>query len=70
MISILNNLITNSIDAIEKKGIISVTLDQKDDYYTFSVYDNGMGIDMEDQNLIFKPGYSTKLNKTTGKLST
>lgn len=70
LISILNNLITNSIDAIEKKGIISVTLDQKDDYYTFSVYDNGMGIDMEDQNLIFKPGYSTKLNKTTGKLST
>lgn len=70
LISILNNLITNSIDAIEKKGIISVNVKELDDYYKFTVYDNGIGINVEDQPLIFKPGYSTKLNKLTGKLST
>ncbi len=72
LISILNNLITNAVDAIEKRGIINVAVtgDENGENYVFTVFDNGTGIDIEDQKLIFKPGYSTKLNKGTGKLST
>ena len=55
------NIIKNSIDAIEKEEgeiIIKVTLEDDNVLITFT--DNGRGIKRNDWNNIFKPGFSTK----------
>jgi two-component sensor histidine kinase len=61
---VIENLIKNSLDAIEKdKGTISITLNQlKEDSnrIMIDVKDNGKGIGIKDKKMIFKPGFSTK----------
>lgn len=70
LISILNNLIINSIEAIEKEGIITIEGATDKKTLVIKVTDNGAGIEKEDLNLIFQPGFSTKYDKITGKMST
>lgn len=70
LISILNNLITNSIDSIESSGEIVVEEYKANGNYIFRVVDNGIGIEEEDMELIFEPGFTNKFDKTTGKMST
>ncbi|MCT4595127.1 MAG: ATP-binding protein [Anaeromicrobium sp.] len=70
LISVLNNLITNSIDAIESTGEIVVEEYEKDGNHIFRVIDDGPGIEEEDMELIFEPGFTNKYDKTTGKMST
>lgn len=70
LISILNNLITNSIDSIESSGEIIVEEDKVGGNYVFRVIDNGIGIEEEDNELIFEPGFTNKFDKTTGRMST
>lgn len=61
---VLENLIKNSLDAIEKeKGTIEITsgiLDEKARTIYIDVKDNGKGISMQHRRLIFRPGFSTK----------
>ncbi len=55
------NIIKNSIDAIEKdEGKISVTMSIEDKNISILFKDNGRGIKRNDWNNIFKPGFSTK----------
>lgn len=70
LISILNNLISNSIDAIDTFGIIDVTEYMHNDCVFFEVKDNGKGLKFEDKELIFNPGFTTKFDQKTGKMST
>jgi signal transduction histidine kinase len=56
----LTNLILNSIQAIEDKGIIAVEFRQADDLCRISVADDGKGIRPEEMDKIFEPYYSTK----------
>jgi len=70
LISVLNNLIINSIDAIENVGIINIIQETSEEYCTFKVIDNGRGIEREDLELVFEPGFSTKFNHITGEMST
>ncbi|WP_330602847.1 ATP-binding protein [Anaerosolibacter carboniphilus] len=70
LISVLNNLIINAIDAIEETGIISITQEVSGKTCLFKVRDNGKGIDKSDLDLIFEPGFSTKFNPVTGEMST
>ncbi len=70
LITILDNLINNSIDAITYSGCIRIAQDIMDNYVVFEVMDNGKGIKKQDIDVIFEPGYSTKFDKTTGKMST
>ncbi len=70
LISILNNLIINSIDSIRYYGHISVECTLKDDLLHFKVEDNGLGIKESDISVIFEPGFSTKFDRRTGKMST
>jgi two-component system sensor histidine kinase YcbA len=70
LISILNNLIINAIDAIEETGIISISQETSGSYCFFKVLDNGEGIDESDIDLVFEPGFSTKYNAITGEMST
>jgi len=70
LISILNNLINNSIDAIKENGIISVSQYEDDTKIIFLIEDNGTGIKKEDINFVFNPGFTTKYDFNTGKMST
>lgn len=68
--SIINNLINNSVDAIDKKGKILLDIWDNTDYLMIRIKDTGKGIKKEDIGLIFNPGFSTKYDKNTGKMST
>ena len=61
---VLENLIKNSLDAIEKEnGIIEIVvglLHEKTVNIFIDVKDNGKGISVQNRRLIFRPGYSTK----------
>lgn len=71
LISILRNLILNSIDSIrrsQKDAKISVNHQVDEQQHTFEVTDNGCGIEEEHEGQIFKPGFSTKVNNETGEV--
>lgn len=70
LVSILNNLIINAIEASTEYGLVTVRQSRSGDNVVFTVEDNGSGIDAADLELIFQPGYSTKYSETTGKMST
>lgn len=60
----LINILKNSIQAIEKDGIIEVTLFSVDEGVYIKIKDNGKGIDKENLNKIFNLYYTTKSNGT------
>lgn len=63
IITVLNNLITNAVEAIEEKGKIVIRITEKEEYIYISVIDNGKGIDEKDLPLIFEAGFTTKYNE-------
>ena len=66
---VIGNLVKNSIDAyvyIEKKGIIKVKAENKDNNVIIAISDEAGGIDEEIQNNIFKEIKTTKAEKGTG----
>ncbi|OPJ56374.1 sensor histidine kinase [Alkalithermobacter paradoxus] len=72
LISILRNLIQNSIESIDtigQKGTIMVRHFEDNDVHNFIVYDNGKGIKQKDIDYIFNPGFSTKFNNKTGDIN-
>jgi two-component system sensor histidine kinase YcbA len=70
LVSILNNLIINAIDATGDKGEIKVRQYSRDGIMMIEVSDNGSGIPENNLDVIFEPGFSTKYNKLTGAMST
>ncbi len=72
VISILNNLAVNSIDAIPLYGRIefNVRCDYLEKVIVFEVIDTGEGIPDEKKDMVFDVGYTTKYDKMTGKMST
>lgn len=72
LISVLRNLILNSMDAIrksQKPSKISVIHQNNEQHHIFEVSDNGTGIDEEYLRQIFSPGFSTKVNNETGEVN-
>ncbi len=61
---VIENLIKNSLDAIEKEnGIIEISngvFSEKSHDVFIDIKDNGKGISAQNRRLIFRPGYSTK----------
>ena len=61
---VIENLIKNSLDAIEKEnGLIKITtgvLNEKSHDVFIDIKDNGKGISTQNRRMIFRPGYSTK----------
>jgi two-component system sensor histidine kinase YcbA len=70
LVSILDNLIMNAIEACSDEESIRVIQSSSKEEIYFCVEDNGVGIDGEEFDLIFNPGYSTKFSPRTGKIST
>jgi signal transduction histidine kinase len=65
---IINNLILNAVQSMEKDGILSVEtkiveLDDKNKYAEIKIMDTGCGISKDDLNRIFEPFFT---NKTKG----
>ena len=71
LMNIFKNLVTNSIEAIESGETgDTITIEQAlvGDEYIFVVKDNGPGISKRHLPNIFKMGYSTKFDYTTGNI--
>jgi PAS domain S-box-containing protein len=64
---VFTNLITNAIDAIGQKGLLSITVDEApDNQIVVRVRDTGCGIPPENLSAIFEPFFSTKGEQGTG----
>lgn len=65
---LFQNLISNAIKFIDKdKGFIYISFEEFDDYYQFSVQDNGMGIEKKYHKKVFKVFHALKKsNDSTG----
>lgn len=70
LLSVLNNIVSNAVEAIETQGRIEIRVDLEFDSVVFYVTDNGPGISSDELDLIFHPGYTTKFdiegNSSTG----
>lgn len=69
ILSIVNNLVSNSVESIENNGYIKILIFKDSQYIVFDVSDNGTGIRPKKRELVYKPGYTTKYDDT-GKPST
>ncbi len=69
ILSLINNLVSNSVESIKDKGIIKISICKIEELIHFEVSDNGVGIPEKKRGLIFKPGYTTKYD-IHGKPST
>lgn len=69
LLSILNNLVSNAVEAIEEEGHIGLTMELDRGNIMWFIKDNGPGIQPEDTAVIFEPGYTSKFD-TCGKAST
>jgi two-component system sensor histidine kinase YcbA len=62
ILTVLNNLVSNAVEAIEKNGIIRVQVFEQNNEMIFVVTDTGEGISEKDKEIIFEPGFTTKFN--------
>lgn len=61
---LFQNLISNAIKFTDKEhGVINISVENLDDYYQFSVQDNGIGIEEQFHDKIFKVFHSLKKSK-------
>lgn len=67
MTQLISNLVKNSADAVNGQGNILIKLDGDDEDLSFTVRDNGAGIEPGKREKIFEPFYTTKgTGKGTG----
>lgn len=61
--SLINNLVSNAVEAIKKDGEVYVSADLVDGFLEVSVSDNGSGVQDKHKKLIFSPGFTTKFDE-------
>ncbi|MBL0385955.1 sensor histidine kinase [Tumebacillus sp. ITR2] len=70
LVSILNNLVANSVEAIQGAGSIGVEVRLSQAFVEWMVWDTGPGIPDSEAEYVFQPGYTTKYdsrgNPSTG----
>ena len=70
LMSIFRNLFINALEAATGSFVrIEVAQSQTDSFYVFDVTDAGPGIPEEYLEEVFKTGFSTKINYTTGEVN-
>jgi signal transduction histidine kinase len=57
---VIENLLKNALDAMEGKGIITVTIQNQEKEILIDVADTGKGIAARNLQKVFKPGFTTK----------
>lgn len=60
LVSILNNLVQNAVEAMVDSGCIKVMVEIVNEQLVIKVEDNGPGIPAEERDIIFEPGFTTK----------
>jgi two-component system sensor histidine kinase YcbA len=63
LLTIINNLVANAVEAIEDKGTILIQAAQQEEEVVITVTDSGKGIPDQKKDVIFEPGYTTKFNE-------
>ncbi|NRD78947.1 sensor histidine kinase [Bacillus sp. BRMEA1] len=69
LLSIINNIVTNAVEAIEDSGTITINIKRDLHSIEFQIADTGPGILPKHKNLIYKPGFTSKYD-TSGNPST
>ena len=64
VLSILNNLVANAVEAIDRVGTITIQVKKQGTVVTFEVIDDGPGISGKYKELVFKPGFTSKYDQT------
>ncbi|WP_141550016.1 sensor histidine kinase [Bacillus pseudomycoides] len=64
VLSILNNLVANAVEAIENTGTIIIKTYKQERNIMFEVIDDGPGISPKYKKLVFKPGFTSKYDQT------
>lgn len=64
LITVLNNLVANAVEAIEAAGTVKIGIEAKGDKTVLTVSDNGPGVPEQDREMIFEPGFTTKFSQT------
>jgi K+-sensing histidine kinase KdpD len=57
---VIENLLKNSLDALEGKGTITVDIHEENDSVYIDITDTGKGIARKNIPMVFKPGFTTK----------
>ncbi|WCN38765.1 sensor histidine kinase [Aneurinibacillus uraniidurans] len=63
LLSVLNNLLSNAVEAIEEEGRIMLRIRREGNMFMFAVTDSGSGIAEGEEDYIFNPGYTTKYDE-------
>lgn len=64
LLSIINNLVSNAVEACKAIGHISLSISKMEDQLVMEISDDGTGIAAKHKVLIFEPGFTTKYNET------
>jgi two-component system sensor histidine kinase YcbA len=62
VLSLINNLVANAVEAIKEKGTVSLSLGKLNDTAEFQIADSGPGISPKYEDAIFKPGFTSKFD--------
>ncbi|MEF2966473.1 ATP-binding protein [Paenibacillus sp. M1] len=62
LLALLNNLVANAVEAIERKGTVILRIDEFRGLTRFVVQDDGRGLDEADREIVFEPGFTTKFD--------
>lgn len=63
LLSLINNLVANAVEAISQNGEIVLTVERLSDMVKISIHDNGSGISSRNKKYIFEPGFTTKFDQ-------
>ncbi|WP_434781184.1 ATP-binding protein [Bacillus subtilis] len=63
ILSLLNNIVSNAVEAIPVDGQVSLSISQKENHVVFQISDNGPGIKERNHHVIFKPGFTLKYDQ-------
>lgn len=63
LLAILNNLVSNAVEAITGEGLIRLRVRCRSNVVRITVCDNGEPIKERDRALIFEPGFTTKFSE-------
>jgi two-component system sensor histidine kinase YcbA len=63
LLSLINNLVSNAVEAIIQEGQIVLTVEKAEDIIKIRINDNGCGISTKIIPIIFEPGFTTKFDQ-------
>ncbi|MFD6208916.1 sensor histidine kinase [Peribacillus sp. NPDC060253] len=63
VLSLINNLLANAVEAIKEEGYVSLHVKRKDQFVEFCISDNGPGIALKQKEVIFTAGYTKKFDE-------